>query len=307
MKQRNTFNEWQKFCAANKCNRETARSIYVLKKDQIKASESNWLRILEDFNRQHDEIVKESGSYNSNEHELPASLVNTLQEIKSLLLYLSCEPVRHVRSFIKLEDDTNQLVHQNWRKGFSSIMSAIKSDDAISFKRIFELLRENIIDIDLNSMDVKFMAIDETVNMNFQILFKKKREEFYNEIVVPVIISDKTNSSAPTIYMLYNTNEILSIIDSAYSAETSTRKSVLTNTMSETLEREFFITRITYFILHAMVHLKCALKYGNSFMTHNSHEYFDVLQVTVPPPLYVHFLQPYSAPVYNNSQSKRQI
>lgn len=310
--QRNVFNDWQKFCATNKCNSETARCIYVLRKKQIKASESNWSTILQDFNRQRDKINEESNEYgleanniknhNANEKEIPSSIVDTLREIKSLLLYLSSEPARKVRSFIKLEDDSNQLVHQKWRKGICGIMSEVKPDEVISLKKIFELLREKIIDIDLGSMNVKFIGIDDTVSMHFQVLFKKKREEFYNEIIIPIIAPNNLNSESVTIYMLYNTKELFSIIDSAYSTEMSTRKSVLTTTTAEILEKEFFITRIIYFILHAMIHLKCALKYGNSFMTHNSHEYFDLLQVTVPPPLYVHFLQPYTAAVYNNSQ-----
>lgn len=314
---KNVFNDWQKFCSVNKFNRETARNIYVLKKEQIKASESNWLKILEEFNRQRKEIIKECGENDlerkiKKHHDstddvthvgIPSSVITTLTEIKSLLLYLSSEPVRHVRSFIKLEDGNDHMVHERWRKGICSIMSELKADDAISFKRIFELLREHLIDIDLNSMAVKFLGIDDIANTHFQVLFKKRREEFYNEIVMPVIISDKNSTGPVTIYMLYSPKEIFSIIESAYSTETTNRNSVLTTIMAENLEKEFFITRIIYFILHAMLHLKCALKYGNSFMTHKNHEYFDMLQVIVPPSLYMHFLQPYTAAVYNNNKS----
>lgn len=299
----NIFNRWQKFCSSHKIDRDVARVLYISNKDKIRENDAFWADIVSNFMKNRNDDSAE----NNKMEESSSSVLTTLQEIKSLLIYLSSEPVRHVRSFIRLEDSSNQSVLNKWRQAMSFIMNATKVDESISFAKIFNLLREKLIDIDLKFMSVKFQAVDDTSNVHLKALFRKKRQEFLNELIIPVIIPDQPNSNNATIYFLFNAKEIFTIIDSAYANETLTQNSVLTTRCAVTLEREFFLTRVIYMVLHAMIHLKCSLKFGNAFMTHDKHEYFDQLQMTVPQSLYGHFLQPYSTMIYNNDTTQSTV
>ncbi|TLY46267.1 MAG: hypothetical protein E6K54_08505 [Gammaproteobacteria bacterium] len=309
--ERNIFNEWQRFCSASNIKKSDVKTLYDKHRSTIKSTNPTlWFNIvggapLQQAQQEQDDLDIEEGvsgnvgKEKDQRDEFLKDIYVTLSEIKSFLIYLCSEPSRHVKSYIELEEKSDEGVLLKWSTGLGQIMSELdktkefsNANLIIDIKQIYLLVCKFLFPmVETEKLGpVQFVDVTPESETRIKMFFDTKRKKFFNELLIPVVTrNDKGNS---VVYFFYSSREVLSLIERRYASEMMYHSDYVTTTQNKAVEQQFFLTQMVYVVLHGMLHLHCSLYYKNAYMAHEDHNYYQVVERIVPKPLYRYFLMP---------------
>lgn len=296
----NMYNMWQKFCASVNIPKDQVKTLYDANKNEIKSTNpSLWYDLIKKNNTSDSENTNDV-SLPQHENDMLKDIYITLKEIKTFLMYLSSEPSRHVKSYINLEEKTDEIVLCKWAEGIKKIMLTLLTTEQfngnnliIDLKQIYNLISENLFSVpQINkSVEVTFYPITNESDTRIKILFQNKRLKYSNEFLIPTILKDEMQRM--NVYFFYSMNELIHQIDLRYRSELVFHTDYITTSQSRNVEYEYYTTHIIYFVLHAMLHLHCSILFKDSFMNHNDFKYYKTVEKVIPKTLYKFFLAPH--------------
>jgi hypothetical protein len=306
MNSKNTYNQWQRFCAASNVPKDQVKLLYDTHKSQIKTTNPTlWFNFLNKSSLQENDETStipentENEDSKASQEQMMKDVYITLKEIKSFLIFLISEPSRHVKSFINLEEKTDDNVLKKWSQGMAIVMNKLKNSEEynntnyiIDLKQVYLLISEHLFSIPQIEKigQVSFVNVTYESDIKIKLLFETKRKKYINEFIIPIIT--KNDSNINSVIFFYNTNELLSLIDNRYRSELVYNNDYITTSQNKFVEIDFFLTHMIYTVLHSMIHLYCSVIFNNSFMSHEDHNYYKSVESIVPRPLFKYFLMP---------------